>query len=85
MNTPITPLRRARKARNLTLSDVCSRIPRLDTGNLSRIERGEQRPSAETAEALAKFFDNEVTEIQILYPERFTKEPPAGGNQPAAA
>ncbi len=46
----------------------------LDTGNLSRIERRQQRASPSTAEALANFFDRSVTEEQILYPERFHQQ-----------
>lgn len=56
--------------RQLTLQDVAQAVG-TDTGNLSRIERGLQIPSKELAEALVKFFDHEITETQLIYPERF--------------
>ena len=65
-----TPLRLAREQRDMTIVQV-STATGLDPGNLSRIERGCQTPSKDVAEKLAKFFNNEVTEIQILYPERY--------------
>lgn len=66
-----TPLRLARERREMTIVQV-STATGIDPGNLSRIERGCQTPSKDLAEKLAQFFDNEVTEIQILYPERYS-------------
>lgn len=72
----MTPLKRARIARKWTLADVSARLAKLgdtiDSGNLSRVERGVQRASTALAENLSWVFDGEVTEIHILYPERFT-------------
>ncbi len=65
-----SPLRRAREQRGLTLKEVADRVA-VDPGNLSRVERGEQTPSKETIDALCKYFGNTITEIQIIYPERF--------------
>lgn len=65
-----SPLKKARLKRKLTLQKVSNDVG-TDTGNLSRIERGIQVPSKELAEALVKYFDHEVTETQIIYPERF--------------
>jgi ribosome-binding protein aMBF1 (putative translation factor) len=65
-----SPLRQAREKRGLTLKDVASGVS-MDPGNLSRVERGEQVPSKDIVEALARFFDNSVTELEIIYPERF--------------
>lgn len=65
-----SPLRSAREKRELTIQDVAQAVG-IDAGNLSRIERGVQTPSKELAEKLSKYFDGEVTEIQIFYPERF--------------
>lgn len=72
----MTPLKKARTNRGWTLADVSARLATLgvdqvDTGNLSRIERGAQRASTGLAENLCRVFDNEITEIHILYPERF--------------
>lgn len=66
----ITPLRQARESRNMTIQQVAIAIG-TDSGNLSRIERGLQVPSKDLAEKLVKHFDGEITEIQILWPERF--------------
>lgn len=78
----MTPLKQARILRRWTLADVSARLAQLgdqvDTGNLSRIERGAQRASTSLAESLCKVFNNEtqegveaLTEMHILYPERF--------------
>ncbi|SCW91885.1 helix-turn-helix transcriptional regulator [Pseudomonas sp. NFACC05-1] len=71
----MTPLKRARLEKKWTLADVSARLVQIgdaiDSGNLSRIERGVQRASAPLAESLSKVFGGEITEIHILYPERF--------------
>ena len=51
----MTNLRKLRKARGLTLDEV-SRAAGIDSGGLSRIERGEQFPGRETALNLAAFY-----------------------------
>jgi len=71
----MTPLKRARIAKKWTLADVSARLSQfgdtIDSGNLSRVERGVQRASTALAENLCRVFDHEITEIHILYPERF--------------
>lgn len=49
----------------------------VDTGNLSRIENAKQTVSRELAERLAAYYGHEVTEMQIIYPERYMTTPPA--------
>jgi transcriptional regulator with XRE-family HTH domain len=66
----VSPLRQARLSRGLTLAEVAEGA-KLDSGHLSRIERGEST-TADVAERLAKFFGHSVTEMQILYPERYS-------------
>ena len=68
-----TPLKAMRKARNQTLEAVAAAVG-TDAGNLSRIENSKQKASPELAEKLAKHFGYAITEIQILYPERFLPE-----------
>ncbi|MCL2656124.1 MAG: helix-turn-helix domain-containing protein [Betaproteobacteria bacterium] len=68
-----TPLRLARERRELTIVQISAETG-IDPGNLSRIERGCQTPSTKVAERLAKFFNNEVTELQILFPERYVEK-----------
>jgi putative transcriptional regulator len=65
-----TPLKTIRKKRGLKLKDVSAAVE-TDTGNLSRIENGVQTASKDLAEKLAKYFGHEVTEMQIIYPERY--------------
>lgn len=71
----MSPLKRARLSRKWTLADVTARLAalgdRVDSGNLSRVERGTQRASTGLAEKLVLVFEGELTEIHILYPERF--------------
>ncbi|UUM20952.1 helix-turn-helix transcriptional regulator [Mycoavidus sp. SF9855] len=68
-----SPLRLARKGRCMTIAHVCV-LTEINPSSLSRIERGRQTPSKELTEKLVKFFDNEVSEIQILYPERYVEK-----------
>ncbi|WP_282361431.1 helix-turn-helix transcriptional regulator [Pseudomonas sp. PS01300] len=72
----MSPLKRARLSRNWTLADVTARLAalgdRVDSGNLSRVEGGAQRASTGLAEKLVQVFEGDLTEIHILYPERFT-------------
>lgn len=64
-----SPLKIVRVRRGLKQRVVAAAIG-LDSGNYCRIERGiGQTP--QNAEAIAKFFGHEVTEMQILYPERY--------------
>ncbi|NIF57506.1 helix-turn-helix transcriptional regulator [Enterobacter sp. Ap-916] len=65
-----TPLRKMRVERGLTLADL-SVATNIDVGNLSRIERGKQLTSIETAEKISRFFDGTISEMQILYPQRY--------------
>ncbi|EOF7604953.1 MULTISPECIES: helix-turn-helix domain-containing protein [Citrobacter] len=65
-----TPLRKMRVEKGLTISEV-SKMTEIDVGNLSRIERGMQVTSLETAEKLSKFFEGKISEMQILYPHRY--------------
>jgi transcriptional regulator with XRE-family HTH domain len=66
-----SPLKQARLRRNITLNEVSAAIG-ASTGNLSRIENGLQKARPKLAEKLARYFGHEITEIQILYPERYS-------------
>lgn len=65
-----TPLRVARRRREMTLAELADQVG-VDHSNLSRIERGLQQASARTAERLVKALGGAVTELEVLYPERF--------------
>ncbi|RKP44710.1 helix-turn-helix domain-containing protein [Pararobbsia silviterrae] len=66
----LSPLRKAREARDLSLKEVAAAVGTF-TGNLSRIERGLHNASRDLAAALAKFFAPDITELHIFYPERY--------------
>jgi DNA-binding XRE family transcriptional regulator len=68
-----TPFRIAREKRNLTLGAMAVLVGS-DVGNLSRIERGTQVPNRALAEKICALFDNEVSEIQLIYPNRIMQE-----------
>ena len=65
-------IKAARLKRGQTLVQVATSIG-TDAGNLSRIENGKQKPSTTMAARLARYYNNEISEIQILYPERFAE------------
>ncbi len=65
-----SPLKQVRMKHQKTLQEVSAAVDS-DTGNLSRIERGLQVPSKEMTEKLVKYFGGQITETQIIYPERF--------------
>lgn len=67
----MTPLRKARRIKGDTLLEVAAAVGS-DVGNLSRIERAAQRCNTPLAERLARYFGT-VSEIEILYPERYMK------------
>lgn len=54
----------------LTATEVAQAVG-VDQSTISRIERGKQRPAIDLAAALAKCLA--LTELEILYPERFTQ------------
>jgi transcriptional regulator with XRE-family HTH domain len=65
-----TPLRKLRHARGFSLAYVARRVGTF-TGNLSRIECGKQEASKAISASLAAFFAPELTEMHVLYPERY--------------
>lgn len=66
-----TPLRKLRKAQGKTLSQVAEAL-NIDPATLSRIERNEQSVSAVLAERICQLFDGAISELEVLYPERFS-------------
>ena len=65
-----TPLRRARASKGLSIHQVAAAVG-TNAGNLSRIERAVQAASPALAERLASYFEPDITELEVLYPERF--------------
>lgn len=70
----MTPIRVARLAdpRKLSQSDVargCGIVPSF----YNKIEAGTSVPSAETAAKLAAYLNHAISEMQILYPERYAQ------------
>jgi transcriptional regulator with XRE-family HTH domain len=64
-----SPLKRVRVRRGLKQREVAAAL-KLDNGQYGRIEKGVGQ-TPQNAEAIAKFFGHEITEMQILYPERY--------------
>ena len=67
----MTPARKARKALGLTIYDIGEKAG-VSAATVSRIEREKQESTPETAARLAKVLN--ITEEQILYPERFSQK-----------
>ena len=68
-----SPLRKIRKRHLKTLEEIAGALG-VTQPHLSRIENGQMKASPELAERLAKHFGYAITEIEILYPERFSNE-----------
>lgn len=65
-----TPLKKIRVKNERTLKEVADAIE-VDQSNLSRIERGLQAATPQLAEKIVHYFDNQISEIEVLYPNRF--------------
>lgn len=77
-----TPLRSLREARGLTATQVASAVGMVQS-SYTRIENG-LGASPDSAAKLAEFFGREfITELHILYPERYAT-PPAPSQEAAA-
>ena len=68
----MTPLKKIRLERRQSAQSI-ARALGVDPATISRVERGLARCSPDLAERLAKHFGGAITELQILYPERFTQ------------
>ena len=65
-----TPLKKLREARGFTQAQVCKAVG-IEQSTLSKMESGTNAPRKETAEALVKYFGSAITEMQLIFPERF--------------
>ena len=78
----MTPLKNIRIRQGKTLRDVVNLLAAkgesIDTGNLSRIERGIQHPSPKLAESIVNVFGGAINEMHVIYPERFQDSPGHG-------
>jgi transcriptional regulator with XRE-family HTH domain len=70
---PLSLIKQNRLKRGQTLLDVAEAVG-TNAGHLSRIENGMSKASPELAARIAKHFGYAITEIEILYPERFSNE-----------
>lgn len=68
-----SPLAKKRKKLNLTVEQVASGVG-CSAPNYWRIESGEQQPRKGLLQAIIRYFDNEVSEMEILFPEQFADE-----------
>lgn len=72
MNEQKTPLRRRRETWGLSLRHVALATD-IDIGRLSQIERALVQATPRDAEKLARFFNEQVSELEVLYPERYAE------------
>jgi transcriptional regulator with XRE-family HTH domain len=78
-----SPLRQIRERKGQTIVEVGHAVS-VDPGNLSRVENCKQKASTDLAEKLARHFDNEISEMEILYPGRFMSLAPGDIDAPAS-
>ena len=78
----MTPLAQARAHRGLTQRGVAAAVF-VDPGHYCRVEGAKTPASPELAARLAFYFDHVVTEMEILYPERYIQRDPT--TQPDSA
>ncbi|HGJ5875192.1 MAG TPA: XRE family transcriptional regulator [Arsenophonus sp.] len=57
-----------------SLAFITASVINCDVGNLSRLERDAQVASLQMAERLSKFYGGMISEIQILYPQRYINQ-----------
>jgi putative transcriptional regulator len=70
-----TPLGKLRRAIGLTTVELGAMVG-MDNGWISKLENGLNRPSPVAAEKLAAVFRNELSEMHLIYPERFKEWEP---------
>jgi transcriptional regulator with XRE-family HTH domain len=71
-----TPLRKLRHVIGISLEDLALQVGS-DSGNLSRIETGDQVAKKDLAARLAAFYAPFIDERHVIYPERYDDwEPP---------
>lgn len=54
--------------------DIVAEAVGTDKGNLSKIERGIRAPSRRLAEKLVEYYGPPLTEMHLLYPERYARK-----------
>ncbi len=72
-----TPLKQVRISLGHTQEAVASAVG-IKQPFYSRIENGEGTPSPETAAKIARYFGHRISELQILFPERYMTDAPSG-------
>lgn len=73
----MTPLMREREARGWKRSQVYLPLA-IDRSNYRKMELGTILPTAELAARIAALFGHAITEMQILYPDRYPILRPSG-------
>ncbi len=68
-----TPLERKRKEWALTVEQVAASIG-CSPPNYWRIESGKQQPRKDLLKTIIRFFNDEVSEMEVLFPEQFADE-----------
>ncbi|MGU3313585.1 helix-turn-helix transcriptional regulator [Acinetobacter sp. M5A5_2a] len=68
-----SPLARKRKELKLTVEQVALGVG-CSPPNYWRIESGEQQPRKNLLQAIIRYFDGALSEMEILFPEQFASE-----------
>ncbi len=67
----MTPLRKLRKQKKGLAGTSIALAIGIDASHYYGIEKGTSTASPELAEKISRYFGGAITELQILYPERF--------------
>lgn len=65
-----TRLKEIREQRGLTTIKVAEDV-QINQSYYSKLENGNAKPSPEVAEKIALYFGHGITELELLYPERY--------------
>lgn len=73
-NFQITPLQKVREKTGLTQFQVAMGCG-MTQASISRMESLEQKPTPENATSISKFFKHQVSELELLFPDRYMTAP----------
>lgn len=73
-----TPLKLLRERKRLTRNELTQRFVAdgagIDPGQYNRYEWGKEIPNLKNVGKLVKFFEGELSEMELLFPDRFVEK-----------